>query len=248
MHTIKSHLIIMLDDLFDSRRDSLQLVGRSLIDGDADICRSVPAGGQYLTVENLGNLINTSSTDASPFISPDGDYLLFESHKPGGYGQADIYIAFPKSDSTWTIPLNLGPTINTEQIDDLPWVSQDGKYLFFCRREAWQTSQQTDLYWVDMEALQLDIDHDSIYGPLDNCPEIYNPDQADSDEDGVGNLCDNCVDAHNPDQADSDDDGTGDVCDGCCIDLAGNVDGDPEDLIDLGDLTKLIDYLFISFT
>ena len=34
----------------------------------------------------------------------------------------------------------------------------------------------------------------------------------------------------------------------CCIGLTGNVDGDPEDIVDLGDLTMLIDYLFISFT
>jgi len=27
-----------------------------------------------------------------------------------------------------------------------------------------------------------------------------------------------------------------------------NVDGDPEDLCDIGDLTALIDFLFISFT
>ena len=31
------------------------------------------------------------------------------------------------------------------------------------------------------------------------------------------------------------------------IRLTGNIDNDPEDLVDLGDLTKLIDYLFISF-
>ena len=29
--------------------------------------------------------------------------------------------------------------------------------------------------------------------------------------------------------------------------MSGNVDGDPNDIVDLGDLTKLIDYLFISF-
>jgi hypothetical protein len=36
--------------------------------------------------------------------------------------------------------------------------------------------------------------------------------------------------------------------DACCRGSAGNVDYDPDDNIDLGDLTKLIDYLFISFT
>ncbi|UCC45521.1 MAG: M28 family peptidase [Candidatus Zixiibacteriota bacterium] len=34
----------------------------------------------------------------------------------------------------------------------------------------------------------------------------------------------------------------------CCQDLTGNVDGDPEDICDIGDLTYLIDYLFISYT
>jgi hypothetical protein len=35
---------------------------------------------------------------------------------------------------------------------------------------------------------------------------------------------------------------------GCCIGSTGNVDGDPTNIIDIGDLTALIDYLFITFT
>ena len=35
---------------------------------------------------------------------------------------------------------------------------------------------------------------------------------------------------------------------GCCVGLTGNVDNDPTDMVDLSDLTALIDYLFISFT
>lgn len=33
---------------------------------------------------------------------------------------------------------------------------------------------------------------------------------------------------------------------GCCQGLKGNIDGDPDDLHDIGDLTTLIDHLFIS--
>lgn len=73
--------------------------------------------------------------------------------------------------------------------------------------------------------------------PLDNCPDVYNMDQADFDGDGLGDACDECTDLdgdgfgvpgfaantcpddncpgiYNPDQTDSDGDGIGDACSG----------------------------------
>jgi PKD repeat protein len=74
-------------------------------------------------------------------------------------------------------------------------------------------------------ALTPDTDGDGLIGVNDNCPEVYNPDQADRDNDGIGNECDsdadgdgvpndldNCVIDANPDQADGDGDGYGDAC------------------------------------
>jgi hypothetical protein len=69
--------------------------------------------------------------------------------------------------------------------------------------------------------------------------------EADSDTDAVVNNCDNCLDEYNPDQADSNGDGVGDVCSGCCVSVTGNVDGDGGELVDIGDLTALIQFLYI---
>lgn len=120
--------------------------------GQHDIYFAVRTDSQYTTVQNLGPPVNTQYNEASPFIAPDGSYLVFESNRPGGYGQVDLYISFFE-DSAWTAPRNLGPTINTSVIDDAPFVSPDGNYLFFNRRQAWVTSVQTDIYWVDAAVL-----------------------------------------------------------------------------------------------
>jgi hypothetical protein len=61
--------------------------------------------------------------------------------------------------------------------------------------------------------IETPFDGDEIPVELDNCPDVYNPDQNDLDADGVGDLCDNCPSVYNPDQVDSDSDGMGDICD-----------------------------------
>jgi hypothetical protein len=81
-------------------------------------------------------------------------------------------------------------------------------------------SSGSDCAWVDLiqlppHTVNNDVDDDGIPDAIDNCPTVYNPDQADADGDGIGDVCDNCPTVHNPDQADADGDGIGDVCDNC---------------------------------
>lgn len=110
-----------------------------------DIFRSKLINGQYFLVENLGNIINTEFSEDAPCIAPDESYIIFTSRRPGGYGDRDLYISFQKEDSTWTTPLNLGPEINKNCFNFSPYLSPDGKYLFFSRRYEWDSM---DIYWV----------------------------------------------------------------------------------------------------
>ena len=70
-------------------------------------------------------------------------------------------------------------------------------------------------YCFTVKACNLDIDGDGECDYTDNCPGIYNPDQADIDEDNIGDDCDNCLETANTDQLDNDGDNIGDACDNC---------------------------------
>jgi hypothetical protein len=65
-----------------------------------------------------------------------------------------------------------------------------------------------------------DVDGDGVINEKDDCPQVFNPDQADEDGDLVGDACDNCPELPNSDQRDVIEvqngqaaDGIGDVCD-----------------------------------
>jgi hypothetical protein len=81
----------------------------------------------------------------------------------------------------------------------------------------------SDLWEVDLGVP--DSDGDGVFDGGDNCPRVYNLDQADSDGDGLGDVCDNCPTVYNPDQADSDGDGVGDVCPRLTVSKAGSGTG-----------------------
>jgi Tol biopolymer transport system component len=72
------------------------------------------------------------TSDTSPFISPNGNVLLFYSTRPGGEGDADLYVSFKKQ-GDWSEPVNLGPIVNSSEEEDNPVVSPDGKQFYFGR-------------------------------------------------------------------------------------------------------------------
>lgn len=96
-----------------------------------DIYYSVIRNGEYQVAEKLASPINTEYQDGSPFIDPDGKYLLFCSNRPESLGQNDLFISFRTFDGNWSTPRNLGRNINSEYMDWSPCVTPDKKYIIF---------------------------------------------------------------------------------------------------------------------
>ena len=112
------------------------------------IYRSELINGIYAKPELLPPSINTGDgvLNWTPYISPDESYLLFSSSRSTpdtDFG--DIFICFRSSDGSWTEAKSLGASINTTSQERFPWISPDGKYLFFTR---WVTPGNEDVFWV----------------------------------------------------------------------------------------------------
>jgi len=122
-------------------------------DRSAEMYRSVFVGGVYSEPESLTEL-NSPQPDHCPFVAPDESYLIFSSFR-GGFGRSDLFISFRTSDGSWTEPTNMGARINSPQKDEYPFVTPDGRYLFFNSNRPSALNETTipegpgNIYWVD---------------------------------------------------------------------------------------------------
>ncbi len=70
-----------------------------------------------------------------PALSPDGRFLYFASDMPGGEGGTDLY-SCELEPAGWSIPMNMGPTLNSEANELFPTVAANGKLYFSSDRDG----------------------------------------------------------------------------------------------------------------
>ena len=112
-----------------------------------DIYYSEYSNGTYSPAVRLDEPVSTEHIETGPYVDPDERYLIFGSHRPGGYGESDLYICFKNSDDTWTEPVNMGGIINSNHAEIFPLVSPDGNYLFFITKKTGDDGLSP--YWID---------------------------------------------------------------------------------------------------
>ncbi|MFK7756325.1 MAG: TolB family protein [Flavobacteriales bacterium] len=110
-----------------------------------DIYSSISIDGEFQKAIALSDSINTGNYEADVFVDPEETYIIFCARRPEGLGKGDLYVSFKNNDGTWTKSINMGEKINTKDHELCPFVSKDGKYLFY-------TSNQ-DIYWVSSKII-----------------------------------------------------------------------------------------------
>jgi len=99
--------------------------------GSCDLYYSGRKGEEWLSPENLGNVINTYAWESQPSFSSDGRTLYFVSARSGGRGGSDIWKSVLSDEGRWSKPQNLGLPINTSGEEMAPFIHPDGKTLYF---------------------------------------------------------------------------------------------------------------------
>ncbi|MEQ8523780.1 hypothetical protein [Gracilimonas sp.] len=102
--------------------------------------------GQFINAVAADSGINSRMYEADVFVSPDESFLIFSSFRKTGLGEGDLYISFKKQDGSWSKAKNMGSVINTEGHELCPFVTKDGKYLFY--------TSNKDIYWVSADIIE----------------------------------------------------------------------------------------------
>jgi Tol biopolymer transport system component len=101
--------------------------------GDFDIWLTtrVAIDADWDPPENLGPMINSPGTEFSAGISSDGLTLYFNSDRAGSDGLDLWKSTRVHKNDLWTIPINLGPIVNSQYWESTATISADGLELYF---------------------------------------------------------------------------------------------------------------------
>ena len=91
----------------------------------------VDSAGNWTIPISISDNINSDYNEGTCSISADGRKLVFTSCMGRkGYGSCDLFIS-TKVGEEWSLPKNMGKTINSAAWDSQPSLSADGRTLFF---------------------------------------------------------------------------------------------------------------------
>jgi hypothetical protein len=121
--------------------------------GDIWVIRRTSTRDPWSAPVRLDFPVNSAGPECAPCMSSDGLELYFSDAvygttacqpDPGGYGQGDLWVCKRATrEDPWDRPENLGPTVNTNSVEDSPSLSADGLSLYF---HSWRLEEGYGYY------------------------------------------------------------------------------------------------------
>src|SRR5260221_5151825 len=118
--------------------------------------------------------VNGPTDDLSPRLTPDGQFLLFSSDRPGGVGGFDIWVAPRLAAGKLDKPYNLGPAVNSEFNESNPDPTPDGKRLIFSTDRKAAGKEQIQA-WRATIRQTVSTDYDLWFARLDDSGDASPP-------------------------------------------------------------------------
>ena len=123
---------------------------------------------------------NDDYSDFNPYLSPDGQKLVFASNRPDSMSinhneGCDIFIS-KRTKKDWDEPQSLGSIINSNKIDGCPTIAESGNLYFFSDREG-----NNDIYisrFIDEKFTKPEKLSYPINTELDECDSFIAPDES----------------------------------------------------------------------
>jgi tetratricopeptide (TPR) repeat protein/flagellar motor protein MotB len=121
----------MISLVRDGRRLFFTACQRPAVLGQCDIWEAAFDGHNIENPQPVTGYANSGKWDSQASVSCDGNTLYFASNRDGGLGGTDIWVSQRQPDGRWAEPVNPGENINTSGDEEAPFITNDGKVLYF---------------------------------------------------------------------------------------------------------------------
>ncbi len=94
-------------------------------------CSIKIADGWSMPVSLMIQDFYNKADDQEYFLANDTRVLLMTVERDDSYGKKDIYASFYQDNLSYSVPLNLGPIVNTDETEMSPFLASDGVTLYY---------------------------------------------------------------------------------------------------------------------
>ena len=132
--------------------------------GKDDIFFSVWDGEKYKNPAPVDSAINSAGYEFNAYVDPDERFIIYTMYgRKDGLGSGDLYMSIKQQNGEWGKARNLGPIINSKQMDYCPFVDTENNLYFTSKRSNIETKNYSTLKDFEKAINQYENGQSRIY-------------------------------------------------------------------------------------